>query len=186
MDGATVNERLRRSKNGVIEGKQERSDGGGQIWRIEKAYDEAAETAETAKATKGGAKKKAKDEAKNAYGVRINVFVDSIGKTIPEFLVDFDVLVAELAARGVRPLDAAELRRAGLPASSQMFQDVYLDTPWKDIAAGSEKAQTLNPGGKAAAAYTAADVSVARMVLQMDDVLKEFSFLNRWFVFIKA
>ena len=100
--------------------------------------------------------------------------MDSIGQSLPEFLVDFDALCVSAEERGLRLLDKDELLKIGLPASSASFRDTHIDTPWKDIAEG--RLPSAGPN----------EVSNAKAVLGMDPVLQDFSFLNRWFVFVKS
>jgi hypothetical protein len=80
--------------------------------------------------------------------------METIGRDIPEYLVDYRLLVAALAGRGLRPPTAREL-----PG-----KDAEATGPFEALYAG-----LANP--KAAA---------------MSDALRRYSFLNRWFVFVKA
>jgi hypothetical protein len=219
MDGEMVAARLSNSK--VIEAK--RDDNGAQIWRIERMYEN------------GGSFDSSKPE--KSYGHRIEVFMDSIGKSTPEFLVHFDLLTSELKKRGMRLLNKAELKRAGgLSSSTAMFHDVYNSTPFERMASAAssssasstasstaskvqqqeqqqeeqqqeqqqdtskyeevdkkkrKKASAEKPlqnsvvvGGRNAAADPV-DAARAAAALRMTDKEKSFSFLNRWFIFVK-
>lgn len=107
----------------------------------------------------------------DSFGKAIAVYVETINKVNIEYLVDFDLMTEKLAKRGVRLLNKGELEKYDLPASSALFSDVYSDTNWESVAKNAKQPF---------------QASIASMVLEMNDDLKKFSFLNRYFVFIKS
>lgn len=111
------------------------------------------------------------DDPDGPFGKAVAVYVETINKVNVEYIVDFAVFTDRLAARGLRPLNRDELDRYGLPSSSALFSDVYRDTNWQQLSADAKRPY---------------DASVASAVLRMSDDLKRFSFLSRYFVFIKA
>eukprot|EP00873_Tetraselmis_striata_P043755 jgi/Tetstr1/464019/TSEL_008824.t1 len=114
--------------------------------------------------------KRYEDGDESAFGRAVAVYVETINKVNIEYLVDFGVMTSKLEKRGLRLLNAAELDSYGLPASSALFSDVYADTDWASLARDARRPY---------------EASVAAMVLQMTEDLKRFSFLSRYFVFVK-
>ena len=106
----------------------------------------------------------AADAPKNAFGRRIDVFMQSIGQQLPEFLVSHASLCEAMAAVGLIPPDAAACRVLGLPGGQPTgtFDGVYDDMRKKTGASSDEAAARMTDGEK------------------------KYSFLNRWFVFVKA
>jgi SAM-dependent methyltransferase len=111
------------------------------------------------------------DQKKDVYGKAIAVYIDTINKVNVEYLLDFDVMVDKLKKLDVRLLVDSELELYGVPASSALFSDVYRDTDWRDVAKNAE---------------IPFERSLAEMVTSMDDNLRRLSFLNRYFIFVKA
>ncbi len=96
------------------------------------------------------------DELSNDYdslGHPIDVEFISIGTTQREYLVSFDFLVERMRSIGCELLSDTEAREVGLASSTNMFGTSY------------------NMAVKSGKQYV------------MDDTLKQFSFLNRWFIF---
>ncbi len=96
------------------------------------------------------------DELSNDYdslGHPIDVEFISIGTTQREYLVSFDFLVDRMRSIGCELLSDSEAREVGLASSTNMFATSY------------------NMAMKSGKNYS------------MDDTLKQFSFLNRWFIF---
>jgi hypothetical protein len=112
-----------------------------------------------------GTKKKSGDR----YGRQIDVYFESIGQTFPEYLVDYRDLVEVMAENGLRPADASEASALGLCGgkSTGMFEELFEDMKDKT---GSNK--ELHPAISAA--------------LSMSVEEKKYSWLNRWFVFVRA
>ena len=134
LDGRLVDKELRNVGGKEIRGVR----GGRLVWSIKNMYG-------------------ALDEDENSnYGKKIRVFMETINQPIDEYLVDFDLLVHELARKGIVALDASEYRLLGLNNYTGTFRQMY------------EEAQ----------AQTHRDI--------MSEEEKQYSFLNRWFVFKKS
>jgi hypothetical protein len=102
------------------------------------------------------------------YGRRIDVFMESIGMEFPEFLVDYKDLVDAMEEHGLRPVDASEASSLGLCGgkATGMFEDLFKEMQDK------HKGVNMHPAISAA--------------LAMSQEEKKYSFLNRWFVFVKS
>jgi predicted NAD-dependent protein-ADP-ribosyltransferase YbiA (DUF1768 family) len=87
------------------------------------------------------------------FGIPIDVDFISIGTSQTEYLVPFGLLVDKLKSIGLELLDDEELKKLGLSTSTALFDATY------EIAK------------KSGAKY------------DMNDGIKQFSFLNRWFIF---
>jgi hypothetical protein len=87
------------------------------------------------------------------FGIPIDVDFISIGTSQTEFLVPFSLLVDKLKSIGLELLDNEELAKMGLSTSTALFDATY------DMAKKN--------GSK----------------FEMNDGIKQFSFLNRWFIF---
>jgi len=90
-----------------------------------------------------------------SLGLGIDVEFISIGSTHREYLVPFGLLQSKLAEIGFRLLNKEELAELGLNASTNTFDVSYHM---------AEKGKHM---------------------FQMSDSVKEFSFLNRWFIFTR-
>ena len=88
-----------------------------------------------------------------SVGLPIDVEFISIGSKHREYLVSFDYLKSRLAEMGFRLLNEVECKELGLVHSTATFEESY------DMAAKQ------------------------KMKFNMPDAVKEFSFLNRWFIF---
>ncbi len=91
----------------------------------------------------------------SAFGIPIDVNFISIGMTHREYLVSWNLLVAKLKTIGCELLDETELKKTGLTNSTNMYDVSY------DMAMKQRNHQKY----------------------EMNDVLKQFSFLNRWYIF---
>ena len=89
----------------------------------------------------------------DALGIPIDVNFISIGTSQIEYIVPFNLLVAKLKMIGLELLDTEELKKLGLHASTATFDVSY------DMAKKAGKNFSMN------------------------DSMKQFSFLNRWFIF---
>lgn len=132
--------------------------GGGIAWKIQKLYEGLA-------FSKGST-------SPPVFGAEIDVFVDNLGFSTKEYLLDFRAFQEVLESRGIRLLTKPEVASFGLRASTEMFSDTFAATDWGQAASGAGGVPTWM-------------VSLARSVATMTDVEKRFSFLNRWFVFVK-
>ena len=97
----------------------------------------------------------------NNFGKKIRVFMETINQPIDEYIVDFDLLVFELGKKGIVPLDTQEYAALGLNNYTGTFRDVFEDMQSRS----SNFLQTV--GGL------------------MSDEEKQYSFMNRWFIFRK-
>lgn len=102
-------------------------------------------------------------------GKQITVYIDSINKQMPEFLVDFKLLQIVLKQYNIELMSQDDCIQLGLNQSTSLFEEVY-DNVHKDNNKILDTS-TLNPPINA--------------VTNMTDVEKELSFMNRWFVFRK-
>jgi hypothetical protein len=89
----------------------------------------------------------------DSFGLPVDVNFVTIGTNQREYLVNYDTLVSGMASIGCEPLSADELKVLRMAESSMTFQSTW------DMAK------------KSGSTYT------------MPDSVREFSFLNRWFVF---
>lgn len=92
-------------------------------------------------------------EGEEALGLAVDVEFVTIGATHREYLVPYPLLKRAMEAIGCEELDEEELKKAGLRQSSNLF-----GASW-DMAKKAGK------------------------VFAMPDAVRDFSFLNRWFVF---
>ena len=96
-----------------------------------------------------------------SVGLAIDVEFISIGTTHKEYLVPFELLKKKLRAIGFELLEKKDLNDFGLNASTNTFNVSYEMT----------QVDNSKGGKKGKRGYT------------MPDAVKEFSFLNRWFIF---
>ena len=90
-----------------------------------------------------------------SLGLKININFISIGSPHDEFLVSFPYLVSRMKENGLELLNDDELREVGLKHSTNLFSNTY------DMAKQNGRNYV------------------------MSDAVKQFSFLNRWFIFRK-
>jgi len=103
----------------------------------------------------------------NSLGYSIDVFQESINKTIREYLVNYKYLLRILENYGFTELTNKEAHHIGLPNSSGLFSELF-----KQL----ENEIQQNPQKK----YDYKDS------LEMTNEEKEISFMNRYFVFKKV
>lgn len=126
------------------------------IWSIKKNYDEY--------------------NPKKPYGNEIEVYIESINKAHKEYLVDYNVLVKELATKNLFPLQGQEMQKFGFDVAKGSFEDLFRNMEamnGEDINKRNEtnyKDDTINK------AYEMANSPDERL----------FSFMNMWFIFRKA
>jgi SAM-dependent methyltransferase/predicted RNA methylase len=102
------------------------------------------------------------EETEESVGLPIDVNFISIGMTHREYLVPFDYLKERLRAIGFRLLYPEELAQLNLQQSTNTFDQSY-----RMAQEFEEKGRRAPAGGR----------------FFMPDAVKEFSFLNRWFMF---
>lgn len=94
-------------------------------------------------------------------GKGIEVYMETINKQIKEYLVDFKLLEHELAERGIRSLNKAEMVDLKIKSSSGLFSTLFADLEAAPNDRYTESARKMTPEEKA------------------------YSFMNRWFIFRK-
>jgi len=99
----------------------------------------------------------------------INVFVETIGQTIPEPMLMFKELVKAMNAAGLRPLTAAELRNSGFGKYSTGMLGEFMEK-LKDGQLHDVDEEIIN---------------LAKKDFNMSDDQKQYSYFNRWFAFRK-
>ena len=97
----------------------------------------------------------------NNIGKGIEVYMETINKQIKEYLVDFKLLEKELAAREIRLLNKSEMHDLKITSSSGLFSTLFADLE------------------------VAPDDRYTESAKQMTPEEKEYSFMNRWFIFRK-
>ena len=139
LDGRIVQDALAASPDGKVLGESE--DGKRLRWSIERKFEEPM----------------APQGSFENVGRRVDVYMESIGHALPEYLVDYYLLVKAMAKRRMVVVPSSETAAMGLGnASTGLFRDVF----------------------QAEAA--------ANNVMPMSDAEKRYSFMNRWFLFRKA
>ena len=93
-------------------------------------------------------------------GEQIEVFMESIGQPIKEYLVDFNLLQTKLAEKGIFPLNKDDCEKFGIDKSIENFKTTFA------------KVASIKP-----------QTSLLREIADMSEVEKEYSFLNTWFIF---
>lgn len=138
LDGYRVKDKLKNIKRGEeIQGKIDDRI----LWNIKKLYSNNKDI---------------------KLGEQIEIYMESIGKPIKEFLVDFNLLKQKLADKGIEVLTQEECVKFGIEQSVDSFQYSF------NKVIGSNDNSML-----------------AKDIRNMTDVEKEYSFLNSWFIFRK-
>ena len=150
LDGFAVDEAFAAAKSDVLQGVD---DEGNVVWKLTKRFEGRL----------------GKTGSADNLGKQIDVYLETINKVIPEFLVDFQVLTDKLAERGIIPLPRSELKKFGVASSSALFADVHRELDWKALSASRDPRLAHN----------------AKLAASMTPSSKEFSFLNRFFIFQK-
>jgi len=104
--------------------------------------------------------------AGQSIGKKIKNYIETINKVFDEYLVDMVLLEEVFAQYNIRLLTKHDSDALGLPGSSGMFGDSY------------EAMKTAYAGDSKKYAYL-------KNAMEMSPVAKEYSFMNRWFVFRK-
>lgn len=95
-------------------------------------------------------------------GEQIEIYMESIGKPIKEYLVDFNVLQTKLKEKGIEVLRAEDCAEFNIEKSIESFK-----TSYTKVVNSEDKSQ------------------LAKDVRVMSQEEKEYSFLNSWFIFKK-
>ena len=135
LDDAFAREKV--EHGGMISGRY----GSRTIWNIRKLYDSLG--------------------AKDNWGKKVKVYIETINQAIDEYLVDFNMMQRELKRIGLEPPTTEECKALGLAGHTGMFSDVF------------------------EALKTSTNIKAKSIVKDMSDDEKRYSFLNRWFVFKK-
>lgn len=148
LDGNIVNDRFSTQDTTVLRGEMN----GKIVWQMEKKYDYYAENS-------------VDDEN---IGKEIQVYVETINKRIPEYLVDFELLK--------RKLEVYNIRLVNFDNEDTIFNKYDRPTSSFDYLY-NQMDDAFTKGKKHYAMQNALD--------NMNDVMKQYSFMNRWFVFKK-
>lgn len=175
LDGQKVDAKLRGLRRGDhIKGMGRDGGKAGRnrlMWHITKLYDGSLSQSQS----KGAATHKA-GPGEGSVGKRIRVYMETIGQAMDEYLVDFRLLEEVMRDAGLDPISKDAAGRMGFPdtegdgfvAGGGTFEDAYVDMVQKAARGGQQ-----------------GDDRRISAALGMTDVQKEYSFMNRWFVFQK-
>ena len=103
----------------------------------------------------------------SCLGQRISVFQESIGKLIPEFLVNYDFLTRTLADYGFKLISKAEAKSMGVPNSTGLFSELF----------SSMQQEVVRDPNK---------LTEYKEAINMTPHEKTISFLNRYFIYKKV
>jgi hypothetical protein len=138
LDGHIVKDKLRHLKKGQsIQGTRDER----VLWNIKKLYS---------------------NNTTMKLGEQVEIFMESIGKPIKEYLVDFNLLKSKLAIKGIEMLNPEDCKSFGIEKSIDSFQTTY---------------------GRLV--KSADESKIVRQIREMSAEEKEYSFLNSWFIFKK-
>jgi SAM-dependent methyltransferase len=107
-------------------------------------------------------KKFDKTPTKNV-GLQIDVYMETINKRFSEYLVDFGLLEAELNALGIVPLTPQECKDLGVSNYTGTFKELF-----QEMSSSNNKNRVIDSA------------------LSMQQEEKDYSFMNRWFIFKKT
>ena len=148
LDGNLVNRAFIDKKTDVLKGELNNK----VLWQIVKKYD-------------GYEVNSTKSEN---LGKQIDVYVETINKIIPEYLVDFDLLQRKLKDFNIELVNVQEETTIKIHTSQSSGS---FETLWNNMITENKK------GYK--------HWAVTNTIDNMTDVIKEYSFMNRWFIFKK-
>lgn len=143
LDGREVNKKFKDAKTEKGESIQQRKDDR-VLWDIRKMYDTLDSKSE-----------------KN-YGLKIDVYIETINKRVSEYLVDFKLLEAELNKHDIHLLNPDECAELGVSKSTDTFKGLFTMLDAAPVNYFTTSAKT------------------------MTDAEKQYSFMNRWFIFKKG
>jgi len=146
-DGRTIFNILKKKKQGEsVEIYQDKK----KIWSITKDYDSTRF-----------------EDNDSSLGYKISVYQESIGQSIPEYLVNFDFLTNAMDKYGFSLVTREEAKQMGLPEGSGMFVELY-NMMMSEIKRDPKKENDYGKG------------------VYMETYEKDISFLNRFFVYKKV
>lgn len=99
------------------------------------------------------------DNFDDTFGKKVDIYIESINQVVPEYLVDFGMLTKVMEERGLKLMD--KLPELGLDASHGSFKDAFAD---------------MEKSGRA-------DHIVQSILENITPEEKQFSFMNKWFIF---
>lgn len=143
LDGSLVNNAFTESKTDTLKGIMNES----VLWQIEKKFDVFTSNS----------------IGYENIGKQIDVYVESIGQIIPEYLIDFHLLERELEQYKIRLVKIEDETDIKFPIQ---YPTGSFELLWNNMVEHYNKKKSHN--------YE-----------QMNDNIKTYSFLNRWFVFKK-
>eukprot|EP00873_Tetraselmis_striata_P027055 jgi/Tetstr1/447319/TSEL_034756.t1 len=150
LDGRAVDQAFFNAKGDVLQGVDNQDN---IVWKLQKRYE--------------GRLGKEGDTAN--LGKQIDVYVETINKVLPEYLVDFELLTKKLKDRDIVPLTPKQVKETGMRSSSELFEKTFRDYDWKALAASKDSRVAYN----------------AKLAAGMSHMVKSYSFMNRWFMFQK-
>ena len=128
------------------------------LWKIKKNYEK-----ETTPLGNLVARSRSFPASHKSLGKSIIVYMETINQYLEEYLVNFDYLTKLMNMNGFQVVGREEANKMGLPNGTGLFQEMF---------------QQIPPPKK--------DESSFGNSREMSEVDKEFSFMNRWFVFKKV
>lgn len=143
LDGSLVNNAFTESQTDILKGVMNDT----VLWQIEKKFDVFTSNS----------------IGYENIGKQIDVYVESIGQIIPEYLIDFHLLERELEQYKIRLVKIEEEKNIKFPIQ---YPTGSFELLWNNMIEHYEKKKSTN-------------------YKQMNDNIKKYSFLNRWFVFKK-
>ena len=147
-DGRTIFNMLKKKEQGEVSDIYYREK---KIWSITKDYDSMRF-----------------DNNDSSLGYKINVYQDTINQTLPEYLVNADFFIEEMAKYGFNIVSRDEARQIGLPEGTGLFIELY-NQMMRELDNLPRREAEIKYGD----AY------------DMRNYEKDISFLNRYFVFKK-
>ena len=148
LDGYLVNKAFDEDETSLLKGVVNEK----VLWQIEKRYD-AFET---------------NSSGFENIGKKVDVYMETINKVIPEYLVDFGLLERMLGKYNIKLVDIKNEDAIRFPINSSTGSFQML---WKTMEMESAKAGSKN--------------NTFASMKRMSPEVKRYSFLNRWFVFKK-
>jgi hypothetical protein len=150
LDAVSVDKAFRDAESDILQGDDEE---GNIIWKLHKRYTGSL----------------GKEGSGDNFGKQIDVYLETINKTTPEYLVDFELLTKKLGAKGIVPLSKKKVSEFGTKSSSELFETTFRAYDWDALVSSPDNRISFN----------------AKLAGAMSSATKQYSFLNRWFVFEK-
>jgi SAM-dependent methyltransferase len=103
---------------------------------------------------------------RNNFGKKIQNYIETINQVIDEYLVDFNLLTEKLQERHISLIPHGDAAKLNLKRGSGSFKELFNDM--------------LDLQGSAPERY-----GFLKNATEMSPLLKQYSFMNRWFIFRK-